>query len=69
MLLLGSPDIAEGPVVEHDRDDVELVLALRGQFADGVQEAAIAGDRQHRPSGLPTLAPSAVANAEPSVPW
>ena len=69
LLLLGALDVAEGVVVEDDRDDVEAVLALGRQLPDRVQEATVAGERDHLASGLPTCAPSAVANAEPSVPW
>ena len=54
-LLLRAFDVAERAIVEHDRHDVQPVLALSSQLADVVHEAAIARDGQHGPAGIADL--------------
>ena len=48
VLLLDAPHIAEGAVGEHDRDQRNAVAHGGGEFVAGVQEAAVAVDREHR---------------------
>ena len=50
-LLLDAPHIAEGAVGEHHGDQRNAVAHGGGEFVAGVEEAAVAADREHRHVG------------------
>ena len=50
-LLLDAPHIAEGAVVEHHGDQRNAVADRCGKLVAGIEEAAVAADREHRRVG------------------
>ena len=68
-LLLDALDVAVGAVVEDDRDDADAVLRRGRQFLAVNRKPPSPLIDTTGLSGWPTLAPSAVAKPQPSVPW
>ena len=59
LALLVHADRAVHAVVDHDDDDRQLILDGRRQLLAGHQEAAVAGEADHRAVGVASLAATA----------
>src|SRR5208282_4146631 len=63
LLLLDAPDVAEAAVVEDHDDDGQIVLTGGRELAHLVEEAAVAGNGEHRLGGLGRLDAEGCAEA------